>query len=161
MHCAELPLTIWNSRFNSSLAAARLANLNGIYDIHTNVMQCAANTQPTRARWEIVDDESEFQATDDNARLPHLNPVYGRNFRIHDICLESAPESWFSSAGGEAENTGLTSIPLEALDELPEAALSALVNARDRETSWRNNWHSERVDGLRAHILPSIEWFPK
>lgn len=150
-----------NSRFNSSLAAARLDNINGIYDIHTNVMQYSASTQPTKARWELVNDEANTQATDDNARLPHLNPVYGRNFRIHDICLETAPESWFSSAGGDATNTGLTSIPQEAFDELPPDVLSAFIEARDREASWRNKWQTEHVDGLRAHIPPSIEWFPK
>ncbi|KAK5051995.1 hypothetical protein LTR84_002799 [Exophiala bonariae] len=149
------------SRFNSSLAAARLDNINGIYDIHTNVLQCSASTQPTQARWELVDDEADTQGDDETARLPRLNPVYGRNFRIHDICLETAPESWFGSAGGLDANTGLASIPSEVFDELPPDVLSALIEARDREASWRNKWQTEHVDGLRARIPPSIEWFPK
>src|SRR5689334_22473751 len=106
-------------------------------------MQCSASTQPTKARWELVDGEAEAQATDNHARLPHLNPVYGRNFRIHDICLETAPESWFGSAGGEASNPGLMSIPQDVLDELPAQVLSAFIEARDREASWRDKWQTE------------------
>lgn len=135
--------------------------MNGIYDIHTNVMQWPANTQPTHARWEAVDDISDRETFNKDSRLPHLNSVYSRNFRIHDICLDSAPESWFSKPGADAESTGLTSVPLEVLEELPQAALSAFANARDREANWRGKWQTERIDGLRAHILPSIEWFPK
>ena len=124
-------------------------------------MQWPANTQPTHARWESVDDKSDGQAVDNVGRLPHLNPVYSRNFRIHDFCLESAPESWFSTAGTDTESTGLTSIPAEILEELPQAALSAFLSARDREASWRGKWQSESVDGFRAAVLASIEWFPK
>ena len=136
-------------------------NFNGVYDIHTNVMQWPAHMQPTHARWEIVDDRSENQGPEKDGRLPHLDPVYGRNFRIHDLCLESTSESWLRKAAFDDENTGLSSIPQEVLDELPADALFAFSAAKSREQHWANKWSTEHVDGLRARMLPSVEWFPK
>lgn len=45
-------LTFLSSRFNSSILSARRENLEGVYDIHTNVMQYPKIMQPTHARWE-------------------------------------------------------------------------------------------------------------
>ncbi|KAJ5130766.1 Chromatin-remodelling complex RSC SWI/SNF subunit Rsc7/Swp82 [Penicillium bovifimosum] len=42
------------SAYNSKLAEARRANLNGVYDVHTNTMQYPKIMQPTHARWERV-----------------------------------------------------------------------------------------------------------
>jgi chromatin structure-remodeling complex protein RSC7 len=117
--------------------------------------------QPTHARWEVVDDESVPEGPSKPSRFPHLDPVYGRNFRIHDVCLESAPESWLGRPGTEAEGQGLASIPPTLLEELPVDCLTALEEAKARESEWRGRWHSEHVDGLRARFLPSIDWYPK
>ncbi|KAJ9254787.1 hypothetical protein DTO207G8_3317 [Paecilomyces variotii] len=40
------------SRFNSSILSARRENLEGTYDVHTNVMQYPKIMQPSHARWE-------------------------------------------------------------------------------------------------------------
>ncbi|KIW23801.1 uncharacterized protein PV07_11974 [Cladophialophora immunda] len=149
------------SRFNAQLTANRLENINGVYDIHTNVMQYPAHMQPTHARWEIVDDQEDTEALEKSGRLPHLDPVYGRNFRIHDLCLESAPESWYGTPGTPEEGNSLSSIPVSILEELPADCLRAFEEARSREAEWRGKWHTEREDGLRARLLPSFEWFPK
>jgi len=117
--------------------------------------------QPTHARWELVNDEYDAEASAKTSRLPPLDPVYGRNFRIHDLCLESAPESWLGRPGPDAEGEGLASIPPKILEELPEDSLAAFQEAKVREAEWRGKWHSERVDGLRARFLPSIDWYPK
>jgi len=124
-------------------------------------MQYPSHLQPTHARWQLVDDQENTEHFDKAERLPLLDPVYGRNFRIHDLCLESVPESWFSSAGPAGEDTGLSSIPAGILEELPEDCLQAFEDARTRETEWRGKWHTEKQDGLRARLLPSFEWFPK
>ncbi|EEH04863.1 nuclear localization protein [Histoplasma capsulatum G186AR] len=42
------------SRFNSTLLAARRENLDGHYDIHTNIMQYPRIMQSTHVRWEII-----------------------------------------------------------------------------------------------------------
>jgi len=117
--------------------------------------------QPTHARWELVNDQENAEEADKTARLPHLDSVYGRNFRIHDLCLESVPESWFATAGFTGEDIGLSSIPSAIVDELPAECLLAFQEARKREAEWRGKWHTEQQDGLRARLLPSFEWFPK
>lgn len=149
------------SRFNSQLTAARLNNLRGVYDIHTNIVQWPGHVQPTHARWELVDDQSPAETLGKTGRLPHLDPVYGRNFRIHDLCLESAPESWLGKTGLNAEAEGLSSIPSTVLDELPGDCLDSFAEAKAREAKWKGKWQTEQVDGLRARLLPSVEWFPK
>ncbi len=109
----------------------------------------------------MVDDERVSEEPSKASRFPHLDAVYGRNFRIHDVCLESAPESWLGKPGPDAEGEGLASIPPTVLEELPVDCLTAFEEARAREAEWRGKWHSERVDGLRAHFLPSVDWYPK
>ncbi|KAJ5347834.1 Chromatin-remodelling complex [Penicillium brevicompactum] len=42
------------SNFNHKIADMRRANLNGVYDVHTNIMQFPKIMQPTHARWERV-----------------------------------------------------------------------------------------------------------
>lgn len=117
--------------------------------------------QPTHARWELVDDQEDIVDVHEEERLPRLDPVYGRNFRIHDLCLESAPESWFATAGPDAEDAGLSSVPANILEELPADCFHAFEEARAREVEWREKWHTEQQDGLRARLLSSFEWFPK
>ncbi|KAI1629973.1 chromatin remodelling complex Rsc7/Swp82 subunit-domain-containing protein [Exophiala viscosa] len=149
------------SRFNSMLTAARSDNQNGVYDIHTNAMHWPSYMQPTHARWEVVHDENDFELLEQVPRLPKLDPVYGRNFRIHDLCLETAPESWLGRPGSDGEDEGLSSIPATILEELPPECLDAFEAAKSREASWRSKWHSERADGLRAHFLSSVDWYPR
>lgn len=124
-------------------------------------MQWPSHLQPTHARWELVDDRNNTGSSNSPGRLPRLDPVYGRNFRIHDLCLESAPESWFGTTGLDEELDGLSSIPPTVLEELPADCLRSFQEAKAREAKWREKWHTERIDGLRAHLLPSVEWFPK
>lgn len=153
---------LWRSRFNASLTAARKETWQGLYDIHTNVMQWPRHMQPTHARWSRVDETtgSRGEDTSTNGALPRLDSVYARHFRIHDLCLQSAPDSTLGSPGAD-ENEGLSTISDDVLEELPVDCLGAFEEAKARETKWRNQWHSERIDGLRAHFLPSVEWYPK
>ena len=124
-------------------------------------MQYPAHMQPTHARWELVKNQENTEDIDEAGRLPHLDPVYGRSFRIHDLCLESAPESWFATVGSDREVTGLSSVPSSTLEELPAECLLAFEAAKAREAEWQGKWNTEQQDGLRARPLPSFEWFPK
>lgn len=124
-------------------------------------MQWPAHIQPTHARWEVVSDTGKTSSDEKSGRLPELDPVFGRNFRIHDLCLESAPESWLGNPGSETDDRNLSSISADILEELSPEELIAFEDAKTREANWRGKWHTERFDGLRAHILPSVEWFPK
>ena len=51
------------SRFNSSLAAARRATQDGVYDPHTNLMCYPQIMQPTHAIWEEVNDVEDERPT--------------------------------------------------------------------------------------------------
>ncbi|KIW10426.1 hypothetical protein PV08_11390 [Exophiala spinifera] len=149
------------SRFNSMLAAARSTNVDGVYDIHTNSMHWPSHMQPTHARWDVVDDENDVESAENTSTLPRLDPVFGRNFRIHDLCLESAPESWLGRPGPDGDGEGLSTIPSTVLEELPADCLVPFEEAKAREANWRSKWHSEQVGGLRARLLPSVDWYPK
>lgn len=152
-----------SSRFNSTLRAARDENASGVYDIHTNTMQWSAHMQPTHARWEVVDDEDDEVEKDQGttSKLPKLHPVYSRNFRIHDLCLEGRPESNMPDPGHSLSGSSLANLPSDIYDELPANCRGALEQAVEREMNWRSRWLNENIDGHRAHILSSVEWYPK
>lgn len=60
---------LWRySRSNSAMTELRRANLNGVYDTHTNMMFYPKIMQPTQARWEEVLPSSAAQA-DQNQQL--------------------------------------------------------------------------------------------
>jgi chromatin structure-remodeling complex protein RSC7 len=146
------------STFNASLAEARKTNFPGLYEIHTNTMQFPKHMQPTHGRWEKVKPNSTGEELN---RLPAVEPVYTRSFRIHDFAFEGAPNSTFTAPGIDSDENGLGAIVSEALDELPPECLTALHEAQRQEAHWRSKWRDERRDGLRASFLPSVEWFPK
>lgn len=154
------------SRYNGSLKVARNQNSNGLYDIHTNVTQWPMNLQPTHARWEIESNgrdgyrELGEELGQKLTIFPKLDPVYARNFRIHDIYLESASESALGVPGVADEETSLDSVPNHILDELPPECRQAFQEARDREAKWKSGWNTEAVDGRRAHFLPATNWYP-
>lgn len=157
-----------SSRFNSALRAARDENRNGVYDIHTNVIQWPAILQPTHARWEVVVDENDnenndvsTQRGDSTSKFSRLPSVYARNFRIHDLCLEGAPQSDLPDPGYSFQQLTLSDLPPNVLDELPQDCRSALDDAVMREKEWRSRWLNEATDGHRAHIISSVDWYPK
>ncbi|RMZ77865.1 hypothetical protein DV738_g4090, partial [Chaetothyriales sp. CBS 135597] len=152
------------SQFNHNLCDARRQNFDGLYDIHTNSMQWPSHLQPTHARWEKIDDEAVQEESADHGaahRLPPVKPVYSRNFRIHDLCLEGPPDSTLGKPGFNVNENSLASIPPHILDELPAECMEALHTAVQRQSDWQAKWSCESTDGLRAHFLPSIEWYPK
>lgn len=148
-----------SSHFNSTLAEARKANFEGLYDIHTNVMHWPQHMQSTHARWEKIN--GEHANNDISCPLPSLKSVYARNFRVHDLAVEAAPETSFPAPGSEVDENSLNAIPSDILDELPVECLEALQQAQSRERDWRNKWRTEKQDGMRANFLPSFEWYPK
>lgn len=153
-----------SSRFNSNLRAARDLNSGGLYDIHTNTMQWPKIMQPTHARWIEVDDEGDGEnetPAQHHSQFSKLHPVYARHFRIHDLCLESAPDSNMGDPGFGAEGSNLSCVPPEVLDELPAECRQAFNEAAEKELSWRSKWLNESTDGHRAYILPSVDWYPK
>ncbi|RMZ74743.1 hypothetical protein DV737_g5779, partial [Chaetothyriales sp. CBS 132003] len=137
------------SQFNQRLSDARRQNFDGLYDIHTNSMQ-----------WPTGQEETGGDGTFAH-RLPSVKAVYSRNFRIHDLWLEGPPDSQLGRPGYTVDETSLSSIPPHIVDELPAECAEALHTALQRESDWQARWRCESTDGLRAHFLPSIEWYPK
>ena len=152
------------ARFNSILRLIRDENHDGIYDIHTNTMQYPKNLQPTHARWEQVDDtvfNDESTVDELSSNFSKLHPVYSRNYRIHDLCLESAPDTSLPNPGFGSSSPSLTTIAPDILDELPMECRQAFAQAVNNEMQWRSKWLNENTDGHRAKILSSVEWYPK
>jgi chromatin structure-remodeling complex protein RSC7 len=149
------------SRFNSSLASARNFNFDGLYEIHTNSTQWPSHLMSTHGRWEKLDDSQPDNSACITRRLPQLKPVYARNFRIHDLCLESPAESNLGRPGVYLQNDKMRSLLPQVHEDLPEDCLTALREAQQLEAAWQTKWSCERKDGLRANFLPSVDWYPK
>jgi chromatin structure-remodeling complex protein RSC7 len=167
------------SRFNTTLAAARQDNNQGHYDVHTNTIQWPRSMQPTHARWENAEldgadgrendegklvDEPNADGDDTDkelcAHFKKLDPVYPRNFMIHDLYLKGAGDSRFGPPGLDHDPQSLSSLPSDILDELPPDCRQTFEEAKNREISWRSRWSTEMTDGKRGRFLPTSEWFP-
>jgi chromatin structure-remodeling complex protein RSC7 len=160
--------------------ASRRESQEGHYDIHSNTVQWPRTMQPTHARWETVEPgetgrrraEQNSELLDENnsaegdvdqelsSLFKQLDPVYPRNFMIHDLYLEGAPESKFGPPGLDNDPQSLSSIPHDVLDDLPPNCRQAFKEAKKRELLWRSQWSTESVDGKRGKFMPTVEWFP-
>lgn len=171
------------SRYNATLASARRANLNGVYDIHTNMMHYPQIMQPTHARWEQVLSSAEQRSkangrTDaawarDNAMiidgepeeyipptLPPVDPVISRNYMITDTYYEGPPKPDMPYPGPDGDMydigpRGLSVVENDIIAELPGDCREAFFNARDVERKWKARWATENEDGARAYLAIS------
>lgn len=135
--------------------------------------------QPTHARWENAEACGIHGHDDDQKRLVNgadahaddieeelcshfrkLDPVYPRNFMIHDVYLKSAPDSKLGPPGLDHDPLSLSSLPSDILDELPANCRQAFEEAKNSEIAWRSQWSTEIADGKRGKFLPTSEWFP-
>ncbi|KAM7216349.1 Chromatin remodelling complex Rsc7/Swp82 subunit domain containing protein [Rhypophila decipiens] len=161
------------SQFNSFLSNVRRANLNGVYDIHTNTLLYPAIMQPTHARIEQVVDTEEpiAAATEEDGEAPKstifppLKPSISRNFLVTDIHLETppagvAPSSYevpFRTSSASARDRqlssrqdfmapfrGLDAVPEEIRELLPENCRTAFEKAVGNETKWFEKWGDEK-----------------
>ncbi|KAL1958228.1 hypothetical protein VTO42DRAFT_4736 [Malbranchea cinnamomea] len=211
------------SRFNSSLVSSRLENLDGVYDIHTNIMMYPKIMQPTHARWEPVelpesddstrrrlldsassvlnrtdaDGDTPMENTKDGSRnstkkkgsdssqlkpstlsstiFPPVPAIFSRNFSIHDIHYESAPDSTLGNPGlgGHMHDIGhnglielsdegkpVFKMDADVLAELPPECRKAYIEAAAREWEWKTHWTGEAQDGMRAKLPLNYSWNP-
>ena len=166
-----ISLTMY-SRFNATLTAQRRANLDGVYDPHTNVMQYPRIMQPTHARWELVDDAMDEAASNmkalttsahsDQPTTPsQSNTIFApvrleitRQYLVVDTVLENARYSNLGLPGPDGDcmdlgYKGISGIPDDIKDELPEDCRRALEEAIEKEKKWKTTWGSEATDSLR------------
>ncbi|RFU32181.1 Adenosinetriphosphatase/Nucleoside-triphosphate phosphatase, partial [Scytalidium lignicola] len=165
------------SRFNSTLTSLRRANLNGIYDPHTNIMQYPKIMQPTHAKWEQINDHEmaptaktngtatngtsgHHQDSGDHTIFTPVKPIYSRNYMIVDTVYQSAPTSHLGVPGPDADDydlgiNGLSSVPDDIKAELPPECRKAFDEALAKEKQWKGRWGSQSEDGHRRN--PAID----
>ncbi|KAK3319080.1 chromatin remodelling complex Rsc7/Swp82 subunit-domain-containing protein [Apodospora peruviana] len=156
------------SQFNSFLTSVRRANINGVYDIHTNSMLYPTIMQPTHARIEQVVDyeQPSLRSTEEDGEpvstlFPPLKPAISRNFLVTDIVLETPPagvapvsyEVPFRTSPADrlasskqdflAPFKGLGAVPDEIRELLPEECRRAFDAAAGREEKWFERWGDE------------------
>lgn len=134
------------SRFNSSISAIRKANLQGIYDPHTNLMCYPKITQPTHARWEEVP-STESDVPD----------VVRRNYLVVDKVFQNPPFSGLGIPGPDGDfcDVGPNGLPVlsdEDLERMEPESRQAFLKAKKSESEWKNQWQSEQADGKRAKL---------
>lgn len=178
-----------HSNYNSMIAASRKANLNGVYDPHTNMMHYPKIMQPTHFKWtRVTDEEDDVPMTNGISHLTngvngvHLNgtyhspapstslfppvkPIVSRNFMVVDTVYETPPHSGMGIPGpdGDAMDVGpngLSGISDDILAELPPQCRIAFDEAKAQELEWKNRWSTERKDGARGELKIAFLGFP-
>ncbi|CAG8134445.1 unnamed protein product [Penicillium olsonii] len=98
------------SNYNHKLADMRRVNLNGVYDVHTNIMQYPKIMQPTHARWERVPPGPELATAIGLAsEMNSLNiEANGSPNEVDTQALESKESH--EPADGEPETAAIPSI---------------------------------------------------
>lgn len=171
------------------IAAARKANLGGIYDPHTNMMHYPKIAQHSHVRWEKVNDEDgdapmtggiarltngvdgvHLNGTDSRAKhegtiFPPVKPIVSRNFMVVDTVFESPahPSTGFPGPDGDTLDVGpngLSGISDDILSELPSDCRMAFDQAKEQESEWKNRWSTERNDGARGDLKIAFLGFP-
>ncbi|KAK3353340.1 chromatin remodelling complex Rsc7/Swp82 subunit-domain-containing protein [Lasiosphaeria hispida] len=155
------------SRFNSILTSVRRANNTGVYDIHTNSMHYPSIMQPTHARIEQVVDEEDPEEPSESAVFPPLNPAISRNFLVMDTHLETPPvgvlpvsydipfrtskADYEASAQADflAPFRGLSAVPQDIRELLPEDCRQAFDAAVKHENEWHSKWGDEATKTSR------------
>ncbi|PVI06212.1 hypothetical protein DM02DRAFT_610167 [Periconia macrospinosa] len=134
------------SRFNSNLSALRKANMNGVYDTHTNLMCYPRITQPTHAKWEEV----PVQQSD-------VPPLVRKHFLVIDTYVQKPPYASLGLPGpdGDFLDVGINGLPDledEDIESMAPEAKDAYLRAKQDEKWWKGQFGSEKVDGARPKI---------
>ncbi|KAH8732238.1 chromatin remodelling complex Rsc7/Swp82 subunit-domain-containing protein [Phaeosphaeriaceae sp. PMI808] len=132
------------SRFNSNLSALRKANLEGVYDPHTNLMCYPKVTQPTHARWEEVP-----------AAETDVPPLVREKYLVIDSHFQQPPFAGLGLPGPDANfidvgTNGLPDLDKEDLQNMKPEEREAFTYVKNEEAEWRSQWGGETTDGARA-----------
>ncbi|KAK5108348.1 hypothetical protein LTR62_008377 [Meristemomyces frigidus] len=192
-------------RFNSAISAVRKANLNGVYDTHTNMMFYPKTMQPTHVKWEPVLPEETHEdseptingltnghhhtngksakSTQDEAMdmgdIPRSSEpvqrsifstvpaIVSRNFAIFDThytapkitsaCYPGPDGHTFDPASGP---NGLSSVPIDLLDELPDDCRQDFEDAKRMEMHWQRQWGTEAQSAWRKGLTIGLNGYP-
>lgn len=133
-----------SSRFNSNLSAIRRANMEGVYDPHTNLMCYPKVTQPTHARWEEVANKE----TD-------VPPLVRQKYLIVDSFFQQPQFAGLGLPGPDGKfvdvgTNGLPDIDAELLQQMKPEERNAYAHIKAEEQEWQGQWAGETTDGARA-----------
>jgi chromatin structure-remodeling complex protein RSC7 len=133
-----------HSRFNSNLSALRKANLEGVYDPHTNLMCYPKVTQPTHARWEEVPSSETDVPT-----------LVRQKYLVIDSFFQQPPFAGLGLPGPDANfidvgTNGLPDLDDEDLQNMKPEERAAFTFVKQEEAEWRSQWGGETTDGARA-----------
>ncbi|KUI53777.1 Chromatin structure-remodeling complex subunit rsc7 [Cytospora mali] len=158
------------ANFNSQINAIRRRNNQGVYDIHTNLVQYPAIMQPTQARIEQVSPSNPDAQAFGSQIFPPLSPNIPRNFMVTDTYFETppagiaavtydyTPKSTISAdhrSDSLAPFRGLSAISEDVKACLPPECLEALEKARAQEEAWHARWGVET--SAKSRRLPIID----
>ncbi|PSK44201.1 Chromatin structure-remodeling complex subunit rsc7 [Elsinoe australis] len=145
------------SKFNSTLTAARRANLDGVYDTHTNLLLYPRITQPTHAKWAPASPStSPFAPVPPSLLASHL---------AVDTLYLAPPHSHMGIPGPDGDamdvgGNGLEAVAQEVVDQLPEECSREFEEAVRREREWKGAWRGEGQDGMRGGLRIGYAGFP-
>lgn len=170
------------------MAATRRSTHNGVYDPHTNMMFYPTIMQPTHAKWEQVPAQTSIDSTRHltngtaHTNGDHMNvdsqqnpptlfsevpPVVSRNYAVIDTAYTAPPFSNAGFPGPDGAVTdptsgtqGLSSIPSDLLDELPEECRKAFEQAKAAEVGWKQQWGTEAESGMRQALKVGFSGYP-
>ena len=156
VHAADPP-----SNFNAILSTVRRSNLNGVYDVHTNMIHYPSTMQPTHVRIEQVTDSTP-PPENESTLLPRLDPKVARNFTVTDTYMETPPSGVNPGAyePSPAPNflsdfQGLGAVSDDIKDLLPPECRAAFDKALGEELDWKAKWGNEAEAGHRR--MPIID----
>lgn len=166
------------------MAATRKSTHDGVYDPHTNMMFYPTIMQPTHAKWEQIPPQttpetpqqdltngSAHTTNGDHSSEPTIfsavPQVVSRNYAVIDTTYTAPPISNAGFPGPDGTITdptagtqGLSTIPSDILDELPEDCRQAFEAARAAEVGWKQQWGTEAQSGMRGGLRIGFSGYP-
>lgn len=94
-------------------------------------------------------------------------PVVSRNFAVIDTAYSAPPISnaGFPGPDGMITDTtsgaqGLSGVPADVLDELPEDCRKGFEEAKAAEVGWKQQWSTEGNSGMRGALKIGFSGYP-
>ena len=178
-------LTLY-SRFNTAIAAARRAVLDGVYDAHTNLIFYPTIMQPTHAKWKqiptplphaeetngmndrltnVASDHMDLDAP--STLFTPISPIISRNFAMVDTAFVAPSISSAGYPGPDGIITdptsgpnGISGISQDLIDELPEDCRQAFEQAKQAELKWQNSFGNEAQSAGRRALKVGVSGYP-
>lgn len=120
--------------------------MEGIYDPHTNLMCYPRLTQPTHAKWEEVPQEES-----------DVPPLVRKHYLVVDTFAQKPPYASLGLPGPDGPFLdvaagGLPDLEDEDIQLMTPEAREAFQQAKRDEQWWKDQFHSETVNGARAKV---------